>query len=163
MDRVTVDLQNCYGIKALRYDFDFSQKPAFAIYAPNGVMKSSLAETFFDASVGRDSEDRIFPTRPVSRSITDEVGAAIDGERVLVVRSYDAEYGPTEKTCTLLISADLRRESEQIEAKVEAAKDGLLKALRSQADSKRDFAQEISLTVTRRGNQFEDAVLSFSV
>jgi len=160
MDRVTVDLQNCYGIKALRYDFDFSQKPAFAIYAPNGVMKSSLAETFFDASVGRDSEDRIFPTRPVSRSITDEVGAAIDGERVLVVRSYDAEYGPTEKTCTLLISADLRRESEQIEAKVEAAKDGLLKALRSQADSKRDFAQEISLTVTRRGNQFEDAVLS---
>jgi hypothetical protein len=160
MDRVSVDLKNCYGIKALKYDFDFSQRPAFAIYAPNGVMKSSLAETFYDASAGRDSEDRIFPDRPVSRSITDEAATAIDGERVLVVRSYDAEYAPTEKTCTLLVSADLRRESEQLEAKVEVAKDALLRALRTQADSKKDFAQEISLALTRRGNQFEDAVLS---
>jgi hypothetical protein len=158
MDRVKVDLENCYGIKALKFEFDFSQKPAWAIYAPNGVMKSSLAETFYDAAAERDSEDRIFPRRTALRSIKDEAGTEIEGERVLVVRSYDAEYGLSEKHCTLLVSAELRRESEQLEARVDAARDALLRAIRTQADSKRDFAQEISLAVTRRGNQFEDAV-----
>lgn len=159
MERVKVDLENCYGIKALHQEFDFSGKPAWAIYAPNGVMKTSLAETFLDASVPRDSQDRIFPGRVASRSIKDEAGTEIEGERVLVVKSYDAEYGLSEKHCTLLVSAELRRESEQLEARVEIDRDAFLKAIRTQADSNRDFSEEISLAVTRRGNQFEDAVL----
>jgi hypothetical protein len=159
MDSVKVDLENCYGIKALHHEFDFSAKPAWAIYAPNGVMKSSLAESFHDAAAEKDSEDRIFPQRPAVRSIKDEKGAEIEGERVLVVRSYDAEYGLTEKHCTLLVSAELRRESEQLEARVDAAKDAFVNAIGALADSKRDFAQEISIAVTRRKNQFEDAVL----
>jgi len=159
MDRVTVDLQNCYGIKSLKHEFDFSEKAAFALYAPNGVMKSSLAETFYDASAGQASKDRIFPDRAALRSIKDEAGVEIEGERVLVVRSYDAEYGLTEKHCTLLVSAELRKESEQLEVRVEGARDVFLKAIRAQAESKRDFGQEISMAVTRRGNQFEDAVL----
>ena len=159
MDNIKINLENCYGIKVLHHEFDFSKKPAWAIYAPNGIMKSSLAETFFDASVPKDSEDRIFPGRKASRSIKDETGTEIEGERVLVVRSYDAEYGLSEKHCTLLVSAELRRESEQLEARVETDREAFLKAIRAQANSKRNFAQEISLAVTRRGNQFEDAVL----
>lgn len=159
MDRVKVDLENCYGIKSLRYEFDFSGKPAWALYAPNGVMKTSLAETFLDAAAMRDSVDRIFPQRIALRSIKDQTGAEIEGERVLVVRSYDAEYGLSEKHCTLLVSAELRRESEQLEGRVEAARGAFLRAMRDQAEgSKRDFAQELSVAVTRRGNQFEDAV-----
>ena len=46
MDKVTVDLKNCYGIKALKTEFDFSGKRAYAIYAPNGVMKTSFARRF---------------------------------------------------------------------------------------------------------------------
>ena len=42
MDRVKVDLENCYGIKALKHEFDFDKMAAFAIYAPNGAMKSSF-------------------------------------------------------------------------------------------------------------------------
>lgn len=160
MDRVSVNLTNCYGIKALKHEFDFTRRVAFALYAPNGVMKSSLAETFFDASACQVSTDRIFPKRVAQRSIKDETGAEIEGERVLVVRSYDAEYGLSEKHCTLLVSADLRRESEQLEARVEAARDAFLKAVCAQANSRRDFAHEISMAVTRRGNQFEEAVLA---
>ncbi len=160
MNRVDVNLQHCYGIKSLTHSFDFSQNPAFALYAPNGVMKSSLAETFFDASADRDSQDRIFPNRTTVRSIKDEAGLEIKGERVLVIRSYDAEYGLSEKHSTLLVSADLRRESEELEARVEAARSQFLKDIRTQAASKRDFADEISLAVTRRANQFEDAVFA---
>lgn len=159
MERVKVDLENCYGIKALHHEFDFSQQPAYAIYAPNGVMKSSLAETFNDAALEKPSVDRIFPNRPSLRSIKDENAAEIEGERVLVVRSYDDKYGLTKKHCTLLVSEDLRLESEQLEAKVNEAREAFLKAVRAQAASKKDFAHEISLAVTRRGNQFEEAVL----
>lgn len=159
MDRVRVELENCYGITSLKQDFDFSTKPAWAIYAANGVMKTSLAETFLDASVPRDSRDRIFPKRTATRSIKDEKGAEIEGERVLVVKPYDVEYGLSEKHSTLLVSAELRRESEKLEAQVKTARDALMKALREQTGSKRDFAQEISVAITRRGGQFEDAVL----
>jgi hypothetical protein len=58
MDRVSIDLQHCYGIKALKQDFDFSQTAAVALYAANGVRKSSLAETFLDASNGTDTTKR---------------------------------------------------------------------------------------------------------
>ncbi len=43
MNRVTVDLENCYGIRKLHYQFEFSQRRACALYAPNGSMKSSLS------------------------------------------------------------------------------------------------------------------------
>ncbi|MDP9412888.1 MAG: phage infection protein [Pseudomonadota bacterium] len=162
MDRVKIDLQHCYGIKALKHEFDFTGKPAWALYAPNGVMKSSFAETFFDASQGRKSEDRIFKDREAVRHITDETGTEIADERILVVRSYDSEYTPTEKTSTLLVSAELRRESEQLEARVAAAREALLRALRAQTGSKRDFAHEISVAMTRRAGQFEDAALGLS-
>lgn len=59
MNKLIVDLKNCYGIQALNYEFDFStgtpEKPkakADAIYAPNGLMKSSFAKTFEVLSKG---------------------------------------------------------------------------------------------------------------
>lgn len=159
MERVRLDLRHCYGIKSLAHEFEFKKAPAFALYAPNGVMKSSLAETFQDAANGRPSSDRIFPDRETARLIQDENGTEIAGERILVVPSYDSEFQPNEKTSTLLVSAELRRESEQLEARVEEAKEALLKAMRSQAKSRKDFAAELSEAVTRRSGAFEDAAL----
>ena len=159
MERVKLDLKNCYGIKSLKRELDYSDTPAYALYAPNGVMKTSLAETFSDAAKQKDSEDRIFTDRETSRKITDEKGVEIEGERVLVVPSYDAEFGPTEKTSILLVSAELRKESEQLERKVEEAKQALFKALRSQSGSRRDFEAEISSVITRAPDKFEDAIL----
>lgn len=160
MDRVNLDLQHCYGIKALKHEFKFSaERPAYALYAPNGVMKSSLAETFLDASKGQESTDRIFSDRETKRQITDEKGAEIAGERVLVIPSYDPEFLPTEKTSTLLVSAELRAESEALEAQVEQAKAALLRVVATQSGSKKDFSREISSALTRRPDQFEDAAL----
>ncbi len=77
MNKVSVELGNCYGIKKLRYDFDFSRKRAYAIYAPNGSMKSSFAETFKNVSKGEHPHDRIFPTRTSVCNIKDENGAVL--------------------------------------------------------------------------------------
>lgn len=60
MDRVEIDLKNCYGIKSLQADFDFDRTSAYALYAPNGVMKSSLAKTLQDAADRQDSRTGSF-------------------------------------------------------------------------------------------------------
>ena len=159
MDRVSVTLEHCYGIKALKYDFDFSNTTAtgFAIYAPNGAMKSSLAQTFQDAANEAASEDRIFPTRETLRQITDEGGNEIEGERILVVMPYDAEYGPTEKTSTLLVDAKLRREYEQLHIDIDKSKAQLLASIKKQSNSRHNFENEISSVFTS-GDDFEVAV-----
>lgn len=68
METVSIDLENCYGIKKLQAKFDFSSAKACAVYAPNGSMKSSLAQTFQDVADGATSKDRIFPARVCSAS-----------------------------------------------------------------------------------------------
>ncbi len=60
MNTLHVELTDCYGIRTLSAVFDFSQgagtnRPAkaYAIYAPNGCMKSSFAKTFEQLSQGK--------------------------------------------------------------------------------------------------------------
>ncbi|HEY5591309.1 MAG TPA: hypothetical protein VIK55_09855 [Paludibacter sp.] len=42
MNKLKIDLEYCYGVKKLNYEFDFTIKPTYAIYAPNGIMKTSF-------------------------------------------------------------------------------------------------------------------------
>ena len=160
MDRLEVDLEHCYGIKSLKASFDFSKKSkAYAIYAPNGAMKTSFAKTFQDVASGVTSGDRIFPARVGKRSIVDETGAALNGDNVLVVQPYDEVFGHTHKTSTLLVNATLRLEYEKLHVDTEEAKETLLKALKKQSGSKKDIEKEVSRTFTTSDNQFFKALL----
>lgn len=157
MQRVKLELENCYGIKKLEKNFDFTTARAYALYAPNGVMKSSLAQTLKDASEGSPSSDRIFPSRKTVRKISDETGADLGGEKILVVLPYDAEFGVTEKTSTLLVDTKLRREYEALHVAIDKAKEALLNAIKEQSKSKADFEEEIVSAFTS-GDDFEIAV-----
>ena len=159
MNKLNVDLANCYGIKKLTKQFDFSQKRAYAIYAPNGAMKSSFAQIFKDIGDGAASKDRIFPTRVSSRTVTDENGVELPKESVLVIAPYDEVLGHTEKTSTLLVDAKLRNEYEQLYVEIDRSKDLLLKALKKQSGSKKDLEQEISSTFTKSDNEFYRALI----
>jgi hypothetical protein len=155
---LNLDLENCYGIKKLKTKFDFSKSKAYAIYAPNGAMKSSLAKTFQDVADRTASKDRIFSGRVSKRVITDEAGTDIPSENVLVVRPYDEVLGHTAKTSTLLVNAKLREEYEQLYVAIDEVKDKLLKALKEQSGSKRDLEKEISSTFTSNDNNFQLAL-----
>jgi ABC-type lipoprotein export system ATPase subunit len=148
MDRVTVDLNNCYGIKKLRHTFDFSQTSAYALYAPNGVMKSSFAQTFQDIAAGVPSVDRIFLTRPTARRITDQAGNELVPQQVLVLGPYNEQLAPNEKTSTLLVDDKLRKEYAQLHVEIDKAAKALLTAIKTQAKSKADFESEISSAFT---------------
>ena len=149
MNKLTIDLENCYGIKKLLASLDFSNEPVYAIYAPNGMMKSSLAKTFQDIADGADSTDRIFPARVTKRNILDETGKPIAKESALVVSPNVSPFGRTEKTSTLLVDPKLRQEWEQLHISIDQAQTALLKAVNQQAKSKRDFEKEITSAFAR--------------
>jgi len=154
MNKLNIDLENCYGIKKLKKEFDFSQQKVYAIYAPNGSMKTSLAETFKDVADGTVSKDRIFPSRACKRKIIDENGADLPKESVLVIRPYDAVFGHTEKTSTLLVDSKLRKEYEELHIEIDKSKEIFLKALREQSGSKKDIEKEVSSTFTKSDEEF---------
>lgn len=159
MDRVSVDLQHCYGIRKLSHAFDFSKVRAYALYAPNGVMKSSLAQTFQDVADGRKPIDRIFQDRESVCHITDETGAELKAEQVFVIGPFNKSLSPNEKTSTLLVDAKLRAEFANLYAGVEEAENALIAAVGKQAKSKkRDFEKEISSAFTP-GRPLETALM----
>jgi hypothetical protein len=159
MNKINIELENCYGIKKLKAEFDFSNGKVYAIYAPNGVMKSSLAQTFKDLADDTASKDRIFPARACIRKITDEKGIELPKESVLVIRPYDEVFGHSEKTSTLLVDSKLRKEYEQLHMAIDASKNLLLKALKEQSGSKKDLEREISSTFTKSDDEFFIALL----
>ncbi len=154
MKTLTLKLENCYGIRKLDEKLDFSNAKAIAIYAPNGSMKTSLAQTFQDIAAGTDSKDRIFPARGCTRIVRDENDADLPMDSVLVVRPYEETLVHTKKTSTLLVNAALRKEYEDLHAEIDAAKDSFLKAMKEQSHSKRDLEKEISLAFTATDNKF---------
>lgn len=46
--KLSIDLKKCYGISELVHEFDFGNTNGYAIYAPNGFMKTSFSKTFDD-------------------------------------------------------------------------------------------------------------------
>ncbi|SPE34299.1 conserved hypothetical protein [Candidatus Sulfopaludibacter sp. SbA6] len=159
MNKLNVELEHCYGIKKLQAQFDFSQHRAYAIYAPNGSMNSSLAQAFKDVADATASKDRIFPARVSIRKITDEGGVELPKESVLVVPPYDEDFGHTEKTSTLLVDTKLRKEYEQLHIEIDESKKTFLKALKEQSGSKKDLEKEVSSTFTKSDDEFYRALI----
>ena len=68
-DKLNINLRYCYGIGKLEAELEFKHK-GYAIYAPNGVMKTSLAKTMMDLSEGNSPKDLHFPNREPTCEIT---------------------------------------------------------------------------------------------
>jgi hypothetical protein len=149
MNRVTLDLENCYGIKRLKTAFDFSQRRAYAIYAPNGSMKSSFAAVFRDIEQGRPSKDAIFPSRVSKRDVRDEHGKELAAISVLAIRPYSSVFGESTQTSTLLVDDALRQEYVDLNKDVVAARQRLLGALVVQSGTKKVVDKEIAATFTK--------------
>lgn len=159
MNQLYIDLENCYGIKSLKAQFDFSQQKVYAIYAPNGAMKSSLAQTFKDVAEEIASQDRIFQSRVCTRKITDENGTDLPKENVFVVLPYSDVFDHPEKTSTLLVDNNLRKEYEQLHVDIDRSKGIFLKALKEQSGSKKNLEVEISSTFTKSDDEFYQALI----
>jgi hypothetical protein len=70
VDKLRIDLKNCYGIQSLEKEFDFSTSKvkAYAIYAPNGLMKTSFSKTFENLANGQFPKEERY-NRPSTHEI----------------------------------------------------------------------------------------------
>lgn len=158
MKKVIVDLENCHGIKKLKYDFNFEKKRTFTIYSPNGVMKTSLANTFKDITKEQGSKDCIFPECIPKRTVVDENGNEIAGKNIFVIEPYNETY-KSEKISTLLVNAKLRNEYEKINIKIDEKKKELLEALIKLSGIKSGIEEIISNVFTKLDNGFFKAIV----
>lgn len=129
-DKLNINLKYCYGIGKLEAELEFKHK-GYAIYAPNGVMKTSFAKTMMDLSEGNAPKDLHFPNREPTCEITLN-GEAIKKEEIFVVKSYDDKFSSSQVS-TLLANAELRTKYERIHQSIGEAKKALDKALRNAA------------------------------
>jgi len=128
MEKLKVEFQFCYGIKKLEYEFVFSNR-AYAIYAPNGVMKSSFAKTFMDIAEGRNTQDLAFPNRKTKRDIKLDDDKDIASDSIFVVEHYNETY-ESDKITTLLAKKSLKKEYDEIHKSIDKIKNEFYKKLK---------------------------------
>ena len=162
MKKLTLQLEYCYGIRKLDVVLDFECATTVAIYAPNGAMKSSLANTFQDIADGKQSQDRIFPNRDTSRVVQDESNVDLAATDILVLRPYEELSNVGGSTATLLVNATLRQEYETLQAGVKTAREALVGALKGTAKTKRIVDHEVSSTFMPAGGNFDAVLLSLN-
>jgi len=158
MNKLNIELENCYGIKKLAYSFDFTVKSTYSIYAPNGIMKTSFANTFMDLSNGVKSKDLIFKERNTERIINDENNAEINGEQVFVIVPYNKEY-KSNKISTLLVNKKLKGDYEQIHFNIDEKKELLIKELKPLAGLKANIEEAFSNDFTHSPKEFFKSIL----
>ncbi|WP_346854532.1 hypothetical protein [uncultured Draconibacterium sp.] len=127
MDKIDLHLENCYGIKKLIHSFDFTKSPAHLVYAPNGVMKSSLARTLEDIANEKDTKDRIFTERINHRDV--KVDARdIDKEEIFVIqRMKEADF---KEASTILANEDLKKKYDEINSTLNKSKNDYIKQIK---------------------------------
>ncbi|MDR0799962.1 MAG: hypothetical protein LBN01_00285 [Endomicrobium sp.] len=128
-DRVVMHFKNCYGINELDYPFDFNETKSYAIYAPNGTMKTSFAKTLIDYSKGQTPDILEFPNTVPSLSITyDESSQPINPQNIFVIKSEINDFN-TDKMSTLLVNKELRQKHLSITKQIDDKKNTLVKEL----------------------------------
>lgn len=87
MNKLTVNLENCFGIEKMNHEFDFSRFNTNVIYASNGVMKTSFANTFKALETGGTPSDRLYGKNSTYEVITDE--NPINVGIISVIKSFE--------------------------------------------------------------------------
>ena len=129
MKEIKINLENCYGINKLEYEFDFSKNNTYAIYASNGTMKTSFTKTFVDLMYNTNSKDLIYSDKVTQRIIQDENSTDIDGDKVFVIESEFDDF-QFEKISNLMVSKDIKIKYDALYLDINKQKDEFIKKLK---------------------------------
>lgn len=155
MKKLSVKLENSYGIRKLDYTFDFSGTKIYSIYATNGSMKTSFTKTFNDLANNVESADLIFSERITVRNIQED-NTDIAPEKVFVVEPYNPDY-QSDKISTLLVNRELKTQYDKIWTGIKSLEGDLIKSL-SKPSGRKDIEDEVSEVFTDTKGRFLDAV-----
>lgn len=131
MNNLKITLQNCYGIQHLdsedKFDFSSQGAKAYAIYAPNGLMKTSFARTFEDlANGGSPKEERY--SRP-SSCVVEADGNAILKEAIYVLKSEIDISADSPAITNILVDPTNKARYDKLLVDLDGLKNNLIKSL----------------------------------
>lgn len=123
MQKIKCDLVNCYGIQKLESEFTFSDTSVIAIYAKNGLMKTSLAKIFKKIQDEKRDEirDEIFDIQGEVKITID--GQGITNKDVFVIKSFEASYQSTNLADLLVDESIKEKIAEVLKLKSDLLKD----------------------------------------
>lgn len=148
MDKLSLDLKNCYGICTLKADLNFSKEQSdrkvAIIYAPNGTMKSSLANTLQSFKDGNLSENaNIFKEKPTCDITVDGISCKDGRLNVLVLNPLVQENIRIDSV--LVSDENLRREYDAINNDTQALKDAFYAKIKEKIHVNRNFDVESTI------------------
>lgn len=126
MKKVSIDFQNCYGIKKLSYEFDFAKHHNYILYASNGMMKTSFTKTFKALSNKRKPLDEVYERKTTCEVKVDD--ATITHEEIFVINSYEDEY-ISPNSAKLMVKKELRQEYDIAMTEIAEAQNKFLAAM----------------------------------
>lgn len=140
MNILTVALTNCYGISSLSHEFDFTQARANLIYAPNGIMKTSLSNTFFQLSIGKEPQEKLYNLEPSYTVMID--GDAIKSDEILVIEPFNPSFD-AKNLSTLLVNTEKKTRYDLLYKSIFEAKKSLIIELNKISKVKKDDIDSI--------------------
>ncbi|WP_339505292.1 hypothetical protein [Pseudomonas sp. RL_105y_Pfl2_101] len=138
MKKLKISLSNCYGISSLDYNFDFDtakiKSKAYAIYAPNGSMKTSFSKTFEDVAEGKKPIEERYG-RP-SLHVIESDGEAIQQDSIYVLKSEIDIREDSPAITDILINPESKSRYDELLVSLDKLKVNLTKTLQKRSKIK---------------------------
>ena len=128
-----------------------------AIYAPNGMMKTSFARSFKDYSSKKSPRDLVYTEKFSTFGVLDQDGVEIANDAVFVVDSINEKYASS-KMSTLLASEELKAEYDEVFNAVGEKRDALLKLLKRKVGVTKGIEQMFTSSIGFPENEFLTAL-----
>jgi hypothetical protein len=162
MSILTINLSNCYGIGALQHDFDFapgggqSQKSkAYAIYAPNGLMKSSFAKVFDNLAAGESPREERFNRQSSCEVEVD--GRNIEPDSIYVLNSTVKIDRESPAITNILVNPEHKARYDEILVDLDKLKIKVLSSLQKKSKVKKSDV-ESALLKDWNASKFADCI-----
>lgn len=126
MKKLNIKLENCFGIEKLHHEFDFSSCRSVAIYAPNGMMKTSFAKTFEALSLGESPRENLYNKKSLAEITTDTT--VIDSGEIIVIKSFET-INTDKSVSSLLVDENSKVDYDEIYTDILKQKNVLISKL----------------------------------
>lgn len=147
MKKFQINLKNCYGIQSLEHEFDFNpagkKAQAYAIYAPNGLMKTSLAKTFENISNGELPKEERYNRASTCVLLAD--GVPVQKERIYVLKSEIDLSEESTAVTNILVQPAHKERYDQLLNELSVSKSKVLSALQKSSKVKKLVVEQTIL------------------
>lgn len=138
MNKLGVSLNNCYGIQSLDHEFDFSnpKAKAYAIYAPNGLMKTSFTKTFEALAKGDAPKEERY-NRTATHAVKSDAND-IQKEMIYVLKSEIDIRTDSPAITNILVDPSSKVRYDELLVDLDKLKKSLTKSLQKLSKVKQD-------------------------